>query len=104
MEIKLFKKERKFAKKEQESRLSISFYWKTAVCFMLAVAVFSVFFGYYFFQQINKEAVVDEGDVISQVGTVKKERIDKSLLYFSIRKERSNQILNSPAPVIDPSI
>ncbi|MBI3306006.1 hypothetical protein HYZ82_02630 [Candidatus Nomurabacteria bacterium] len=102
MEITLFKKEHKFAKGER--RLRIKFFWKLAVLFMLTVAVFSAFLGYYLFKQVNKEVVVNEADVISQTETVKKERIEKSLEHFNLREEKSNQILNSPAPVIDPSL
>lgn len=104
MKIKFFKKEKSFNKKKEGWWLNIHLYWKASVCFMFLVFIFSIFFGYYFFRQINQEPVLEASGDSSQVGTVKKERISKVLEYFSIRAKKSNQILNSPAPVVDPSL
>ncbi len=102
--IKLFKKEKSFAKKRESLWQEVNLYWKFAVMLMLLVTAASVFFGYFFFIQINKELVLDESDTIPQIKTVKKERIQKVLQHFADRKQISNQILNSPAPVVDPSL
>ncbi|OGI62720.1 hypothetical protein A2818_02710 [Candidatus Nomurabacteria bacterium RIFCSPHIGHO2_01_FULL_40_12] len=99
--IKIFKKEKNF--KKEGPWLNINFYWQLAVCIVFLTILLSLFFGYYLFMQINKEAVLEESSVSGQLETVKKERIDKVLLYFSLRAEKSNQILNSPSPIIDPS-
>ncbi|OGI67807.1 hypothetical protein A2738_03345 [Candidatus Nomurabacteria bacterium RIFCSPHIGHO2_01_FULL_42_15] len=102
MKIKIFKKEKKFNK--ESSGLHLDLYWRLVVLFMFAATLSAFFLGYYLFGQTNKEIILpaDEGD--TQVKTIKKERIEKSLQYFSLRKEKSNQILNSPAPVVDPSL
>ena len=100
--IKLFKKEKSF-KKERLHR-SPSFFWKLAILVIFVVFIFSYFFGYYLFIQINKEPLLETSSISSQVETVKKERIDKVLEYFSNREQKSNQILNSSAPIIDPSL
>ncbi|MCX6752040.1 MAG: hypothetical protein NTZ87_00865 [Candidatus Nomurabacteria bacterium] len=106
MQIKFFKKEKKFKKQKESLWLNINVYWKLAVGFMFLIIILSGFFGYYSFQKINKESeTVSSGtDANSQIETVKKEKIDKVLEYFSQRKDKSSQILNSPAPVIDPSL
>ena len=39
-----------------------------------------------------------------QTSMVNENRILKALDYFSAREEKSNEILNSPAPVVDPSL
>lgn len=102
--IKFFKKEKNFTKEQESLWLNINLYWKLAVFVIFVVLLLSFFFGYYFFMQINKEPILlIEGDN-SQIETVKKERINKVLEYFDLRKQKSNQILNSPAPVIDPSL
>lgn len=103
MQIKFFKREKSFKKRKESLWLNINLYWKLAIYFMFAVVLVSSFFGYYLFTQVNKELVLSiSGD--SQVETIKKERIDKVLEYFSLRKQKSDQILNSPAPIVDPSL
>lgn len=104
MKIKFFKKEKNFKKDRMGLWLNINFYWKIAVSFMFVVALFSLFFGYSLFVRINKESPLVSSRVSGQVETVKKERIGKVLEYFSLRKKKSDQILVSPAPVIDPSL
>lgn len=101
MQIKFFKKEKNF--KKENSPFSLNFYWELTVCFVFVATLLSFFFGYYLFMQINKEPVLSVGDISGQVVTVKKERIEKVLEYFSLRKEKSNQIINSGS-VIDPSL
>lgn len=71
---------------------------------MFMTAVFSAIFGYYLVLQINKEFIVPEATSSGQVEIVKKERIDKVLVNFSLRKTLSDQILKSPAPIVDPSL
>ena len=102
MQIKFFKKEKNFKKKN--SGLSPNFYWKLAVCIMFAMTLVSSFFGYYLFRQINEEPILSVNGISGQVETVKKERIEKVLEYFSLRKQQSNQIINSPSPIVDPSL
>ena len=102
--IKFFKKEKNFIKEQEDFWLNINFYWKLAVLVMFVVVFISFSFGYYFFMQIDQEPILETSGASVQVGTVKKERIDKVLEYFSIRNQKSDQILNSPAPVVDPSL
>ncbi len=102
--IKFFKKEKNWEKGKGGSWLNINFYWELAVCLVLLVVLFSFLFGYRFFMRINEEFVLEVNSDNSQVETVKKERIEKVLEYFSLRKQKSSQILNSPAPIVDPSL
>ena len=102
--IKLLTKEKHFKKDKESLWLDISLYWKLTVCFMFLVFLLASFFGYYLFMQINKDFTSEQGSINSQVPTVKKESIDKVLQIFSTRAQKSNQILNSPTPVIDPSL
>jgi|SRR3989344_1696634 len=102
--IKFFKKEKNFIKEQEDFWLNINFYWKLAVLVMFVVVFISFSFGYYFFMQIDQEPILETSGASVQVGTVEKERINKVLEYFSIRNQKSDQILNSPAPVVDPSL
>jgi len=100
--IKFFKKEKNFEKKRLG--LNLYFFWKLAVGFMFVSALVSLFFGYYLFGQINKETVLSSGATSGKVDTVKKERIEKVLEYFSLRKKTSNKIMTYPPAIVDPSL
>ena len=104
MKIQFFKKERNFKKEKENLRADMNFYWKLAVCLMLVIIILFAVFGYYLFVRINKESAVSFSSAGNQITTVKKERIEKVLEYFSLRKQKSIEILNSPAPVADPSL
>ena len=104
MEIKFFKKEKSFKKDKESLWLNMNLYWNGAVCLIFIVVILSFFLGYYLFMQINKEPMRETTNNSPQIQTIKKERINKALQYFSTKEQKSNQILNSPAPVIDPSL
>ncbi len=104
MDMQIFKKENSLRKKKDSQWRSLRLYWKMAVLFMFIVALGSAFFSYYFFRQISKDIIIEEGENLSPVRTIKKQRLEKALQYFSARKEKSTQILSSPAPIIDPSL
>ena|SRR3989344_7251467 len=100
--IKFFKREKHFKKKSGE--VNIDLYWSFIFYtgFFLTLAAFA--FGLYLFGRINKELILSADGISGQFQTIKKERIEKALEYFSLRKQKSSQILNSPAPVVDPSL
>ena len=102
MKIHFPKKEKNFRKKSSE--INIRLYWHIIffLGFVLTLAAFS--FGFYFFRQISLESVLEKIGASQQAETVKKERIGKVLEYFAEKKQKSNQILNSPAPIVDPSL
>ncbi len=102
MQIKFFKREKHFKKKSGEINLDLYWSFIFFMGFFLTLVAFA--FGLYLFREINKELVLPVGGISSQFQTVKKERIEKALEYFSLRKQKSNQIINSPAPVVDPSL
>lgn len=102
MKIQLFKKEKNFKKKNFQ--LNPNLYWKIAVFGALIIMILSFFFGYSLFAQINKEPVATGGNGNGGVPTVNEDRLKKDLDYFYMRAQKSNQILNSPSPIIDPSL
>ena len=102
MKVKFLKKEKKF--KKETLHISPIFYWKIAVLMLFFVFILSFGFGYYLFTKINQEPDVSNISGDAQVKTIKKERIQNILDYFYERGQKSEEIINSPAPVIDPSL
>ena len=100
--IKFFKKEKSF--KKANLHLSPNLFWKLSILFIFILSIFSYFLGYYLFKQVNKEPVLEMNNNNSQIETIKKDRIEKVLGYFSTRQQESNKILNSFTSVIDPSL
>ncbi|OGI68840.1 hypothetical protein A3A05_02455 [Candidatus Nomurabacteria bacterium RIFCSPLOWO2_01_FULL_41_12] len=99
--IKFFKKEKSFKKKSLS--LNLNLYWKLAIYFVFAMILLSGFYGFYLFTQINKESIITLSGG-GQIGTARKEKIEKVLEYFSLRKKKSIEIINFPSPVVDPSL
>ena len=99
-----FKKQKNYKKVKEGVLLHTHRYWEAAVFCMCGVTLLSILFGYYLFMGINQDSTSTTGNVPPQNETIKKERIDKVLEYFSMREQKSNQILNSAAPVADPSV
>jgi hypothetical protein len=102
MKIKFFEKSNNF--KRKDSVLNQNLYWETAVFGEFILIIISFIFGYYLFAQINKIPASSVANDNGQVPTIDKVRIEKALNYFSDREQKSKAILNSPAPVVDPSL
>ena len=102
MKINILKKRNSFKKKSYTP--SASFYWRITILCTFIIILSSFCFGYYVFTQTEKELVLPATKDSGQVPTVNKNRITNVLNYFSTREQTSNQILISPAPVVDPSL
>lgn len=102
MEIKFFKKDKNFKKKSSEINPDSCWVFIFYIGFFLTLAAFA--FGFYLFTQINRKPVLSTSGANKQVETVEKDRIKKVLEYFSLREQKSDQILNSPSPIVDPSL
>lgn len=101
MEIKFFKKQKKFKKGGLSTNLDI--YWKYIFYITLVLIVISSAFGLYLFLKINNKSIVSIANTDIE-NTIKKERVEKVLEYFSEREKKAIEILNSPSPIIDPSL
>ena len=102
MKIEILKIKKSFKKGGFHTNPNIS--WEFILCMALIVVLASFIFGFYLFKQINEEFVVPITNTDGQIEMVKKERIEKVLDYFSEREKKSTEILNSPAPIVDPSL
>lgn len=101
MQINLFKTKKNFKKKKSEA--NPSFYWKVIVSLAFVLILTSFIFGYYVFNEMQKEADLS-GQGFAKRQPIRKERLDKVLEYFSAREKKSIEIMNSAPPVVDPSL
>lgn len=102
MKLNFFKKEKSFQKKS--FIFYIKLYWDVAILVVFIFVLSFSIFGYYLFTNINKEMIMPTSDVAGQNNLVTKERISKTLEYFSLRDQKSSQIIYSVSPVVDPSL
>ncbi len=101
MEIKFFKKQKSF--KKENFTPNVKLFWMIILIVVFMVLVFSAVFGFYFFKKLDKEAQITE-EFGEQLHTVKKVRMQEVLDFFSKKKEKSLDIVNSSSPISDPSL
>ncbi|MFZ1020104.1 MAG: hypothetical protein WAN61_03935 [Minisyncoccia bacterium] len=102
MKINFLKKKNSFQKKN--FTFNASLYWKLILLGALAIMLGSFFYGYHLFKEVDQDSVLLVVNTPEQNQTVNINSLQKMLNLFSNRAEKSNQILNSPAPVVDPSL
>lgn len=102
MKINIFKKKKVF--KKESFKLSPDIYWRIILGLFLALVVITALFGSYVFSQINQELMLptDSSNSIKEKGKI--EKTQEALDFFSKREEKSKEILNAPASVIDPAL
>ena len=102
MKIKFFKIKKDYRK--EDFKIKADIYWKILVIFF-ALVIFGFFiFAFNLFIQTNKEDVPIIQNNNDKIGNNEKEKIKDALKYFSERENKSNEILNSTLPIIDPSL
>ena len=99
MKINVFKKERVFKKGGFHTNPDIS--WEIVLYISFALMAASFVFGFFLFKEIDKEFI--PGNTM-RTKILDKEKVDATLDYFAEREKRSSGIVNSPSPVVDPSI
>jgi hypothetical protein len=102
MDIKFFKLKKNFKKKDYQINSNI--YWKIILNTVFILIIISFIYGFSVFMKVNKEYIPFNVNTNEQIEKDRKTRIDKVLEYFSEREKKSEIILNSPSPVVDPSI
>lgn len=101
MKIKFLQKKKKF--KKGGSGIKPDFYWRYIIYMSFILISASCIFAVFLFKKVNQNSILNDLDLKEQE-TIKKERLDKVLEYFSKREQKSIEILNSPSPIIDPSL
>ena len=102
MKIEFFKKRRNFKKGGISS--GPDFFWNILLLIALLIILTSFVLGFILFRQVNKEPILSLEDINEKSQTLDKEKLEKVLEYFSDRKNKSTDILNSPSPIVDPSL
>ena len=101
MNLKFFKKKKKFRK--GGSGVKPNLYWKYILYVTFFLIIGSFVFGFYFFMKTNEQLTLPTIKT-SKKETIKKERLNDVLKYFTEREKKSTEILNTPSPIIDPSL
>lgn len=101
MNIKIFKRKTVFRKGGFHKNPNIG--WEIILILVLFVVATSGILGFQLFKKISQEManLPEESQIAEQ--TTQKEKIEKTLKYFSDRRERSAQIISTPAAIVDPS-
>ncbi|MFZ3011550.1 MAG: hypothetical protein WA060_00935 [Minisyncoccia bacterium] len=99
---KFLKKEKRFKKKDFV--LDAFFYWKLVVLGVFLMIILFFFLGFYLFTKINREPDLSTLGEVKQIPTVDKNRMLEVITIFTEREKKSAEILNSPSPVVDPSL
>ena len=102
MKIKIFTNKKSFKKGGLITNPNL--FWAILLGILFLLIICSFVFGFYLFNKINQETYT-ENDVVNNNSNTKNEgRIDKVLEYFNNREKKSLDILNSPSPIVDPSL
>jgi len=101
MKIDFLKNKKKF--KKGGSGIKPDRYWRCIICITFILIVFFLVFGWYFFEQTSR-GLTPSISSTSEQEIKEEEKIGKALQYFKIRENKSVEILNSPSPIIDPSL
>ena len=101
MEMKFFKKKKKFIK--GGLRIKPDLYWRYILCITFTLIFISCVFSLYLFKKVNVGLISSTSDMEGQE-IIEKERINEVLKFFEERKNKSIEILNSSSSIIDPSL
>ena len=102
MNFKIFNLKKSFVKKDYN--YNIALYWRIIVFVFFVVIIISFIYGFLVFTEINKDSGSPEVNNVDKASQNRKDRIDKVLESFSQKEQKTNAIINSPSPVVDPSL
>lgn len=102
MKINFFTKKNNFKKKD--FTIYPNLYWKSILFCAFVIILFSFIFSYRLFVQTNQEFSLPSMDNGGELPFINKDSFEKVLSYFSEKEKKLIEILNSPAPVVDPSL
>ena len=101
MNLKFLKKKKKF--KKGGLGIKPDLYWQYILLATFILIILASVFSLYIFWEVNNASTLSVLNTGEQEA-IKKERIDKVLEYFQERGKKSLEIINSPSPIIDPSL
>mgnify|MGYP001607318652 CR=1 FL=1 len=102
MQIKLFTNKKSFKKGGVNANPNL--FWMLLLLLAFILIIISFIFSFVLFEKISEEAFLENGIESKKIDTIKQERLDNVLKYFSDRETKSLNILNFPSPIVDPSV
>lgn len=103
MEFKLFKAKKVFSHKSWNNNPEK--HWHIGVMIFFSLLLVSFCFGAYFFMQgLNEIKTVETEEPKANFEMIKRDRLQKVLNIFEIRKTKSEEIINNAPTFGDPSI
>ena len=100
--LEFLKKKKVFKKNNVQPDPNI--YWLVIFATGLVLIFMAFAFGLNFFLKINQETSLPVSLENSRLKKISKERINKALEVFTLRKSVSDEILITPSGLVDPSI
>ena len=89
--------------KKGSAAINPNAYWN-GILFVSAFLIALVFVaGFLLFRKVSQEPPLSVSSD-RKAESIREEKINEALEYFKAREEKSQQIINSPAPIIDPSL
>jgi predicted negative regulator of RcsB-dependent stress response len=85
-------------------RINPNLYWKILICLFFVLIPAAFIFAYRLYRQVSEENNVLLQNDSEKLEKQKKEEINKILEHFAEKEKKSNNILNTPASIIDPSL
>jgi hypothetical protein len=101
MKMDFLKKKNNF--KRKDFSIDVALYWELIVILGFFLILTTSIGSFILFREINQEPAGPVSGIDTKVPSVNKDELTKVLNYFQMRAERSQQILNSPTPVVDPT-
>ena len=101
MNLKIFKIKKHF--KKGGIHINPDIFWGLSLIITLLIVLASFVSSFLLFNDLNQKFVPPAINLGGQTQAISKEKINKVLEYFAERQKKSNEILNSKPPVIDPS-
>jgi len=102
MKIELFKLKKSYRKKDYKVNPDIC--WAAILVISVVMIAISVLYGFSLFFEINKDFTSYSITTNDQAEKSRKTRLENALQYFAEREKKSESIINSPSPVVDPSL
>ena len=90
--------------KKGSSAVNPNIYWDLMLFLTLGMIIFAFTFGLFVFRKVETGAMPPSDENGAGAEASPRERINKILEYFSTREQKSREIINSPSPIIDPSL
>jgi hypothetical protein len=104
MNLNFFKKRNKFIHNNWNNSNPYK-HWKYSLYFILLMFFVSMVFGWYFFNQNNKNInSMIEQEFISDFSVIDFNKIDETVVFFEEREQEVKNILESQINFTDPSI